>query len=318
MGYSTLLIKKIFLSGNKISDITLLAQLSQLEAVDLDNNNIKNVDALARLPKLKGICLRENAIKDLSPLKGLENLREVNATDQKCVNDAVVYQPNLVIPNTVRNAYGMILPAKVISNKGKYVNNAVTWELPTYVKQVNYWFSETIPLGEKGDFGEDEDEYIAFSGLVIQPLGFESTTTWPINAVFPDSNLAEVIKESLGKKDVNDLVSEQELHEMKEIHAKGKGIRSIEGMQYLFNLKKLNLSDNQIRDIRPLGNLTCLTELYLDSNELEDASAVTLTGIKNLEVLSIRDNNIHSPRTIVLELYNLRDFNWSKKAFSLN
>ncbi|PZG41048.1 hypothetical protein C1908_09640 [Listeria ivanovii] len=105
---------------------------------------------------------------------------------------------------------------------------------------------------------------------------------------------------------------------MKEIHAKGKGIRSIEGMQYLFNLKKLNLSDNQIRDIRPLGNLTCLTELYLDSNELEDASAVTLTGIKNLEVLSIRDNNIHSPRTIVLELYNLRDFNWSKKAFSLN
>ncbi|WP_234288397.1 leucine-rich repeat domain-containing protein [Listeria ivanovii] len=136
-----------------------------------------------------------------------------------------------------------------------------------------------------------------------------------INKIFLDSNLAEVLKRALRKKLVTDVVSQNELDKLYELHADNRDITSIEGLQYLSNLRKLFLSDNHISDINSLEESTHLTELYLDNNDLTDRSVNALIKIKQLESLSIRGNKVSGAiaRNILINLTKLHDFNWCGK-----
>ncbi|MGC9339554.1 leucine-rich repeat domain-containing protein [Listeria ivanovii] len=136
-----------------------------------------------------------------------------------------------------------------------------------------------------------------------------------INKIFLDSNLAEVLKRALRKKLVTDVVSQNELDKLYELHADNRDITSIEGLQYLSNLRKLFLSDNHISDINSLEESTHLTELYLDNNDLTDRSVNALIKIKQLESLSIRGNKVSGAiaRNIWINLTKLHDFNWCGK-----
>ncbi len=65
-------------SGNQISDISNLWNLSDLEELYLANNHIGFIDALSNLLKLRRVDLSGNDIEDISPLFELENLEYLN------------------------------------------------------------------------------------------------------------------------------------------------------------------------------------------------------------------------------------------------
>lgn len=70
----------------------------------------------------------------------------------------------------------------------------------------------------------------------------------------------------------------------------GLSPRGIEPLAGLTNLVELDLELTNLRDIAPLANLTNLERLYLGDNLLDDDQLVHLSGLHNLQELSISGN----------------------------
>ncbi|ENI0605483.1 leucine-rich repeat domain-containing protein [Listeria monocytogenes] len=125
-----------------------------------------------------------------------------------------------------------------------------------------------------------------------------------ISVIFPDAALAEVIRNTLGKSSVDDVVTQAELDTITQVSAPSKGIADISGMENLTNLSNLDLNNNQISDVSPLSNLTNLKDLGLYNNQISDISPLSnLTNLSNLDL----NNNQISDVSPLSNLTNLKD-----------
>ena len=61
-------IKNLNLWGNELEDISILANLSNLEIASLSINKIKNLEPLKNLTNLKELYLRKNLIDDFKQI----------------------------------------------------------------------------------------------------------------------------------------------------------------------------------------------------------------------------------------------------------
>ncbi|EIA3997106.1 InlB B-repeat-containing protein [Listeria monocytogenes] len=172
---------------------------------------------------------------------------------------------------------------------------------------------------------------MGLSALIITNNGTEAqadTIPQPtsIEQLFPDIALAEGMRNALGKSNVTDTVSQNELNQLTSFQVNQKNIQSIEGLQYVNNLENLsllgnkisninnlsdltklrdlNLSANQITDISPLSELTKLRYLNLYSNKISDVS--NLVNLTNLDSLNLYNNQINDIKTLS-NLTNLTD-----------
>ncbi|EAD1140880.1 internalin, partial [Listeria monocytogenes] len=107
----------------------------------------------------------------------------------------------------------------------------------------------------------------AKAAVIEQPM--------PINEVFLDTNLANVMKTKLKKPSVTSDVSQTELDAVSKLTAENKNIKSLEGVQYLNNLKTLWASGNQITSINQLNGLMKLSDLDLSANQVSNINAVS-------------------------------------------
>ncbi|EDH3593760.1 hypothetical protein GCV60_10475 [Listeria monocytogenes] len=152
-----------------------------------------------------------------------------------------------------------------------------------------------------------------------------------ISVIFPDAALAEIIRDTLGKSSVDDVVTQAELDTITQINGQRKGIVDISGVETLtsagwltFNyneisdlspvkdLKKLynlQLGDCGISDISSLSNLKTLTHLYLSDNNISDISPLAnLTGLVSLTLQNNEISDISSLSKIVrIDLLDLRN-----------
>jgi internalin A len=67
-------LKKLWLAGNQITDISPLASLTQLQGLHLYNNQITDVSPVAPLTQLQILDLQKNAITDVPPFPSLRQL----------------------------------------------------------------------------------------------------------------------------------------------------------------------------------------------------------------------------------------------------
>ncbi|EAC7083858.1 LPXTG cell wall anchor domain-containing protein [Listeria monocytogenes] len=123
-----------------------------------------------------------------------------------------------------------------------------------------------------------------------------------ISSIFPDANLAEAIRDTLGKSSVDDVVTQAELDTITLVYKVNSGIADISGMENLTNLSKLILESNHISDISPVANLTNLISLNLNNNQISDISP--LANLTSLDELSLGSNDI-SDISPVASLTNL-------------
>ena len=65
-------------NSNSISDLSPLAELTNLEFLVLDSNSISDISTVAGLTNLESLNLRDNSISDISPVAGLTNLTDLN------------------------------------------------------------------------------------------------------------------------------------------------------------------------------------------------------------------------------------------------
>lgn len=68
----------IDLSGNNLTDVSLLSQLMRLEEIFLQNNHVSYLDGLNELPYLRVLDLSHNDVSDVTPLFELDSLEFLN------------------------------------------------------------------------------------------------------------------------------------------------------------------------------------------------------------------------------------------------
>lgn len=77
-------IRVLNLRGSKISDISILSELTSLENISLSANQIKDISALKKLKNIKEIYLKDNQISDLSQI---ENLKYCKKLEKLAIKD---------------------------------------------------------------------------------------------------------------------------------------------------------------------------------------------------------------------------------------
>ena len=116
--------------GNRVSDISPLANMAQLRWLNLNyNRNITDLSPLANMTELTHLYLMENQITDVSPLANLTNLTEVSLGGDG-LGDFYLYHgsndikdisplgnlPDLTLLDLADNAIGDVGPLEGISN----------------------------------------------------------------------------------------------------------------------------------------------------------------------------------------------------------
>jgi len=101
------------LSKNKISDISPLKNLRNLQILHLNDNKISNLNSLSELHKLETLDLRSNEIEDISPIIGLKNLKVLLLTKTPKHSD------ELLLKEALPNTKIVFTPTLEISKKGR-------------------------------------------------------------------------------------------------------------------------------------------------------------------------------------------------------
>ncbi len=71
-------LETLFLNDNELTDITPIAEYTDIVELHIENNNIENIDDLSDMTGLTTIDLSRNIITDFSDLLSITNLEEVN------------------------------------------------------------------------------------------------------------------------------------------------------------------------------------------------------------------------------------------------
>ena len=94
----------------------------------------------------------------------------------------------------------------------------------------------------------------------------------PAAVGFPDSRLAEAIREVIGIE--GRAIDRSDLRRLIELTAIDRGIVRLDGLEWCENLVYLDLGENHISDLTPLSGLRKLETLVLRSNRVTEASSL--------------------------------------------
>ena len=71
-------LEHVFLADNRIDDISPMSSLSELREIDLSNNELGNIDALSQLTNVWRLNLDRNRITNIDPLLDFGELESVS------------------------------------------------------------------------------------------------------------------------------------------------------------------------------------------------------------------------------------------------
>ena len=248
---------RLHLDGLSISDISPLANLTQLVRLRLDENQIDDLSPLANLTLLEELWLNNNAITDITPLIGLKNLKKLYLAN----NPLHDLSPLVELK-------GVELDLEIDLSRLDELSTVVDIPDP-YLRQD---ISETLQLPPEAPITKQQMQTLTRLKAVNSQIADITGLEHAINLEFLD----------LGGH---------------------KRIRDISPLKNLTNLTHLSLWNNQVEDISPLANLTNLVSLTLTRNNVVDLTP--LANLINIETLALDHSKI-SDITPITNLVNLR------------
>ena len=84
-------ITDLWLTGNKLTDISGIKLFKNLEALYLENNQITDISDLNNLNKLEILLISNNKITDISVLKDLHNIQNLSIENLELESDQIKY-----------------------------------------------------------------------------------------------------------------------------------------------------------------------------------------------------------------------------------
>ncbi|HAA0649776.1 internalin [Listeria monocytogenes] len=179
----------IYLADNKIKDISPLEGKS-FQQLTLNNNEISDISPLSKMTLYSEdsltdnfyIDISNNHISDISSLKNadLGKLDYFFAEDQSIINQPKAFSTNFTLENKVKNINGTPVTPQNISNSGSYSNAILSWQLPSFVANLDYSFSEITQIGRStGEFsGKVTQSFVEEYNVTFDNEGTLSTGTF--------------------------------------------------------------------------------------------------------------------------------------------
>lgn len=121
--------------------------------------------------------------------------------------------------------------------------------------------------------------------------------------VFPDKALEAAVRWEVFEKRYNsEPIKAEDVKNISQVVARGKGIKSLEGLQHCKALMKLDLAYNEIFDLAPISELKQLQSIDLSGNQIENVGPIA--GLKQSQYLQVSKNKI-ADLTPIKDLTNL-------------
>ncbi len=109
--------------------------------------------------------------------------------------------------------------------------------------------------------------------------------------LFPDKALeAAVRKEVFAKRYNQEPLTKDDVKNISQVHAKGKGIKSLEGMQHCVAVQEIDFENNEIVDLKPLAELKLLQSITLAGNKIENVEP--LAALSRVQYLELSRNAV--------------------------
>ena len=257
------------LSGLKISDISSLKDLKNLNHLNFRDNQISDISSLKDLKNLKNLNFCNNQISDISSLRDLKNLNFLNFRNNQISDISSLRDlKNLTYLYSSINRISDISSLKDLKN---------LTELDLNSNQI----SDIFPLKD-------------LKNLTI--LDLRKNRISDISSLKDLKNLTGL---DLQSNQISDISPLKDLKSLTELNLIGNQISDISPLKDLKSLNRLilNLSHNQISDISPLKDLkslTNLTNLDLSYNKISEL-LVEVTNIKGPLLHTFKKNPIEIP-----------------------
>ena len=344
-------LKSLDLDGNQITTLpTVLTGLSSIEMLDLRDNDVRDVTPLARLTTLKNLYVRGN--ENLENIKRLANLGttrvDIPLPDAVAIPDtnlAAALRTQLgleaddpispedmnrltelrALSGDISELTGMETATAVTSltlSNNKIVdlepledltslttlilsNNQIVDVSPlealtslTFLNLENNQIIDVAPLAELTNLImlllRGNDNIINLGALYHLVIAHGGTTTIDVTVpgavMISDDALAAVVRVAL-RIAPGDPILPDAMARLTRLTASRKGITSLSGLDQAGLLEILDVGqNNEISDLTPLSGLTNLKVLDLADNNITAISA--LSGLTTLQTLDLRNNDV--------------------------
>lgn len=283
-------VKSLSLSEKRLTNISPLAQLEQLETLILSENGIRDVKPLSGLVSLAYLDLQKNAVADLTPLAQLQSLSELYLDGNPITDLSPLYQLTQLKKLSIR---GLEITLKDYDALQKALPDCeILWDID---ENTPY----EITLGEVTFLTTDKE--IDLSNQDISDIHLLAYCT-------------KVERLNLGANQIADITPLQGLTNLTWLSLWGNQITDISPLAHMKKLSSLDLNMNDVSDLTPLQGLTALEEVYLNynggfaslsplgtlsklkylglqQNKLSDADVEILKTMTNLQVLQLEGNS---------------------------
>ncbi|MBQ8164791.1 MAG: leucine-rich repeat domain-containing protein [Clostridia bacterium] len=242
-------LEELDLYGNKISDITPIAQLVNLRVLNIGKNyntlyssnssgtNGINLNILSSLPLLEELYAEDNQISDLSFVEGLSQIKILNLSNNNLTDVTAL--------SNLKNLEKLIL-----------LNNKITDLVSlTECVKLNY-------IDVSNNYYEVMDEQTLFyTGYGIKDLSFAE-------------KLANLTYINVSMNMVSSLESLSKLKELRTIYADDNYITDISYFKDNSNIQLLSVKRNYIKDFNVITSMKTLTELFYIGNPIDNKEPV--------------------------------------------
>ncbi len=263
-------LRTLYLSGN-ISDISLLAELTQLTRLGLNGNRISDITPLTQLTELRELELEGNQIGDITPLTQLTELRELELGGDEFVRKNEISDISPLAQLTQLTRLGL---------NGNRVTDITPLTQLTELTSLELGgnrISDITPLAQLTELTSLELNENRISD--ITPLiHLTELTSLLLNGnrisdITPLAQLTQLTRLVLTGNQITDLTPLAQLQNLMSLYLVNNRISDVTPLAQLSeSLERLGLRDNLIRDVTPLANLIRLKSLSLTDNPIEDTS----------------------------------------------
>lgn len=252
---------------NYISDLSELANLTNLRELYFSRNQVTDISALAGLVNLEQLSFYENEVSDISPLANLTSLKRLSfssnhVTDISCIAD-------------LRNL-------EYLSFNENQVGDISALEKLTNLQQLYFYKNEVSDISALLDLTN------------LRQLNFSGNRVSDISAL---ANMTKLESLSFGSNQVSSIDILKFLTSLTQLGFSGNQVSSLWPLSELKKLEFLSFSSNQVSNIWALVGLTNLKRLDFAYNEVSDISA--LTGLTNLQSLDFSSNRVEDISPLV-------------------
>ena len=272
------MVRQEAVAAGTISDISDLAQLKNLEVLQIEGQQIKDISPLFELKNLESLSLNCNPISSLEGIEKLQKLRWLDIASTDVSDLSPIYKLNnldgLQIDNTYVSDISGIDQLHNLSNihiQGTYVN-----KIPVG-PSLNYIEAHNIRLTEIPDFkGHENVVFRANKNVFKDYSNLNTAASYKLLMIEAHQNQHEIIEQLKGIPidcflvaglKINDLNALKDLNIITELNISDCSLNSLDGLENFETIEMLDLKyAHNLSDLSPILNLPNLKELTISSD----------------------------------------------------